>query len=46
MTIVTLGSKYFIPVENGYKEISYEFAMELYEKGEVTQEIPLEMELD
>lgn len=46
MTIVTLGSKYYIPVTNGFKEISYTEAMDLYEKGEVTQEIPLEMELD
>jgi hypothetical protein len=46
MTIVTLGSRFFIPVENGFKEISREVALDMYEKGEVTQEIPLEMELD
>lgn len=38
MTIVTLGDKYFIPAANGFKEITKEFAMELYEKGEVTHE--------
>ena len=42
MTIVTLGSKYFIPIENGFKEISYEQAMDLYEKGHITHEEVLE----
>lgn len=46
MTIVTLGGRYYIPVTNGFKEITKAEAMDLYEKGEVTQEIPLEMELD
>ena len=38
MTIVTLGSKYFIPVENGFKEISQAEAMDLYEDGLITHE--------
>ena len=38
MTIVTLGSKYFIPVENGFKEISHAEAMDLYENGDITHE--------
>ena len=46
MTIVTLGDRFYIPVDNRYQEISRETALDMYEKGEVTQEIPLEMELD
>jgi hypothetical protein len=46
MTIVTLGSKYFIPIENGFKEISYVEAMDLYESGLVEHEEVLDYEVD
>jgi hypothetical protein len=38
MKIMIMGDRYYMPVENGYREISKAFAMELYEKGEVTNE--------
>jgi hypothetical protein len=38
MTIVTIAGHYYIPVVNGFKEIPFKEAMELYEKGEVTHE--------
>lgn len=46
MTIVTLGSKFYIPTNSGYKEISREMALDMYEKGEVTQEVDLSYEHD
>jgi hypothetical protein len=46
MTIVMLGGRYYIPVENGFKEISYVQAMDLYESGEVTNEVDLSHEYD
>lgn len=42
MTIVTLGSRFFIPVENGFKEISQAEAMDLYESGAITHEEVIE----
>jgi hypothetical protein len=38
MTIVTLAGHYYIPVQNGFKEIPFKDAMELYEKGYITNE--------
>lgn len=42
MTIVVMGSRYYIPVENGYREISKVEAMELYETGAITHEEVIE----
>jgi hypothetical protein len=42
MTIVTLGSNYYIPAENGFKQITYAEAMDLYESGEITHEEVIE----
>ena len=36
MTIIQKGSKYFIEAENGFQEIPYLLAMDLFESGEVT----------
>ena len=38
MTIVTLAGHYYIPVKDGFKEIPFKDAMELYEKGLITHE--------
>jgi hypothetical protein len=46
MTIVTLGDKYYIPFFGGFKEITKEMAMHLYEENLITQEVPLEYEID
>jgi hypothetical protein len=37
MTIVVMGGKYFIPVENGLKQISDKEAWELHEDGAITE---------
>jgi hypothetical protein len=42
MNIVIQGNRYFIPVTNGLKEITKAEAMDLYEKGEVTEVINYE----
>lgn len=42
MTIVTIAGKYFIPVENGFREISFMEAMGLYESGAITHEEVIE----
>jgi hypothetical protein len=46
MTIVTLAGHYYIPVQNGFKEIPFKDAMELYEKGLITHEEDLNVEYD
>jgi hypothetical protein len=42
MTIITLGDKYYIPVANGFQEITKAVAMDLYEQGEITHEEVIE----
>lgn len=42
MTIVTLGSNYYIPVNNGFKQITHAEAMDLYEKGLIDHEEVIE----
>jgi hypothetical protein len=42
MTIVTLGDKYYIPFMDGFKEITKEMAMRLYEENLITHEEVLE----
>jgi hypothetical protein len=42
MTIVTLGDRYYIPFFGGFKEISKEMAMHLYEGNLITHEEVLE----
>ena len=38
MTIVWVNNRPYIPVHNGFKEITQAQACEMYEKGEVTGE--------
>lgn len=45
MKIVTIFGHYYIPVANGFKEISKEEAMYLYDTGAVTHEEDLTMEV-
>jgi hypothetical protein len=38
MTIVVIGGNYYIPVTNGFKQISKAEALDLYETGAITTE--------
>lgn len=46
MTIVVIGSRYYIPVNNRFQEIPFAEAMDLYEKGEITNEEDLTNEYE
>ena len=44
MTIVVMGDNYYIPVTNGYKQITKAEAMNLYETGQISSEEVLKYE--
>jgi len=46
MTIVTLGDKYYIPFMDGFKEITKETAVHLYEENLITHTEDLSYEYD